>query len=124
MRFYGGIILPMALLLSACDTPELAPNAAGEASIARGRAAAVKLGCGACHAMPGIDWPRGRVGPSLDGFADRGLIAGKLPNRPDTLARFVRDAPALVPGTGMPAIAMSDDDASDLAAWLSSRDAR
>ncbi|MES2495834.1 MAG: c-type cytochrome [Pseudomonadota bacterium] len=114
----------MALLLSACDTPELAPNAAGEASIARGRAAAAKLGCGACHAMPGIDWPRGRVGPSLNGFADRGLIAGKLPNRLDILARFVRDAPALVPGTGMPAITMSDDDASDLAAWLSSLDAR
>jgi cytochrome c1 len=64
------------------------------------------------------------VGPSLEGFADRGLIAGRLPNRPDMLARFVRDAPSLVPGTAMPAIPMTDRDAADIAAWLGSLDGR
>lgn len=113
-----------ALLLSACDTPPLEPNEAPADSVARGRDAAVRLGCGVCHVMPGIDWPKGSVGPSLEGFADRGLIAGRLPNRPDTLARFVRDAPSLVPGTAMPAIPMTDRDAADTAAWLGSLDGR
>jgi cytochrome c553 len=35
---------------------------------ARGKAAAARLGCGACHDMPGVDWPKGRVGPPLAGF--------------------------------------------------------
>lgn len=112
----GGFIMVMAL--AGCESPSLAPNVASAASIARGRDAAVRHGCGACHAMPGIDWPRGTVGPDLERFADNGMIAGRLPNRPDTLARFVRDAPSLVPGTAMPAIAMSNRDAADIAAWL------
>ena len=63
--------------------------------------------------------------PAIDsgtaaGFGDRALIAGERPNRPAPLARFVRDAPALIPGTTMPAIAMSERDARDIAAWLSS----
>ena len=84
----------------------------------------MQLGCGACHILPGVDWPQGRAGPSLAGFGDRGLIAGRLPNRPDTLARFVRDAPSLVPGTAMPAMPMRDDEAADIAAWLSNLDGR
>jgi cytochrome c2 len=124
MRKTGGMIGSMALLLSACDTPQLVPSEAPVDSVARGRAVASRLGCGACHAMPGVGWPQGRVGPSLDGFAGRGLIAGRLPNRPDLLARFVRDAPALVPGSAMPAMPMSDADAADIAAWLGSLDGR
>ena len=49
---------------------------------------------------------------------DRGLIAGRLPNNPETLARFVRDAPSLVPGTPMPAMPMSEQEARDVAAYL------
>lgn len=114
----GGLILSTLILLAACDRVEMAPNAADAASIERGKQAAERLGCGACHMMPGIDWPRGRVGPSLAGFGDRTMIAGRLPNQPATLQRFVRDAPSLVPGTAMPAIPMSDRDAQDLSAWL------
>lgn len=116
----GGLILSTLILLAGCDRVEMAPNAADAASIERGKQAAERLGCGACHTMPGIDWPRGRVGPSLAGFGDRTMIAGRLPNQPETLQRFVRNAPSLVPGTAMPAIPMSDRDAQDLSAWLQS----
>jgi cytochrome c1 len=98
----------------------MVPNEADAAAIARGEAAAVRLGCGACHVLPGIEWPRGRVGPDLAGFGRRATIAGSVPNRPATLARFVRDAPRFVPEGAMPAVPMSDREARDLAAWLQS----
>ena len=77
-----------------------------------------KVGCGSCHDVPGIGWPQGRVGPALDGFADQALIAGKLPNRPDLLVAYVRDAPSLTPGTAMPAMPLSEAEARDVAAYL------
>lgn len=115
----GAMIGMTTLLLAGCDMPAVRPNQPADAEgVARGRDAAERLGCGACHAMPGIAWPRSPVGPSLEDFATRAMIAGRLPNRPDTLARFVRDAPALVPGTAMPAIPMRERDAEDIAAYL------
>lgn len=89
-----------------------------EASAARGREIIDRSGCGACHSIPGIRWPKGRLGPSLTGFAGQNLIAGQLPNRPDVLAAFVRDAPALVPETTMPAMPLSEGESRDVAAYL------
>lgn len=89
-----------------------------QASVARGLAAMERVGCGACHVIPGLRWPQGASGPSLEGFAAQGLIAGRLPNRPDMLAAFVRDAPATVPGTTMPAMPLSAQEARDVAAYL------
>jgi hypothetical protein len=37
---------------------------------------------------------------------------------PEVLVRFVRDAPSLAPDTAMPAIDMTDQQASDIAAYL------
>ena len=87
------------------------------ADAARGRAAMARAGCGACHDIPGV-WPKGRVGPPLADFARRSLIAGRLPNRPDILADFVRDAPRLVPGIAMPAMPLTEAEARDAAAAL------
>ena len=85
---------------------------------AAGLQAIERAGCGACHRIPGLDWPQGRVGPVLEGFAERGLIAGRLPNRPDVLAAYVRDAPALTPGTPMPAMPLTEQESRDVAAYL------
>ena len=89
-----------------------------EASAARGREVIARVGCGACHTIPGIGWPKGRLGPALHGFARGNLISGKLPNRPDILAAYVRDAPAVLPGTTMPAMPISEEEARDVAAYL------
>ena len=88
------------------------------ANAARGREAAVGAGCGSCHVIPGIGWPQGTLGPPLDGFASRNLIAGTLPNRPEILAAYIRNAPALVPGSAMPAMPVSAAEARDIAAFL------
>jgi cytochrome c2 len=117
----SGGALALVMVLGACESPQIEPNIASAQSIARGQEAAERLGCGACHVMPGIAWPQGRTGPSLERFAGNALIAGTLPNRPDVLARFVRDAPSQVPGSAMPAIAMSSRDAADIAAYLQAR---
>jgi cytochrome c1 len=67
--------------------------------------------------IPGV-WPEGALGPPLAGFAERTIIAGRLPNRPDLLARFIRDAPSVAPGTAMPAMPISEEESRDVAAFL------
>ena len=115
-----GMIIVLAALSAACAPVPIEAPVADAERIARGEAAAVRLGCGACHDMPGVTWPKGRLGPALAGFGDRPLIAGRLPNTVPTLAAFVRDAPILVPETAMPAVPMRDAEAQDIAAWLQS----
>ncbi len=88
------------------------------ADASRGKRAIERVGCASCHTIPGIGWPKGEAGPPLHGMAERALIAGRLANRPGILARFVRDAPALVPGTTMPAMPLSEEESRDVAAFL------
>lgn len=121
MIWKGGVAGSMLMILAACDPAPIEPPLADAASIARGKAAAQRLGCGACHELPGIDWPKGRIGPSLAGFGNRALIAGTLPNDLPRLAAFVADAPSQVPGSGMPAVPMDAGEAHDIAAWLQSQ---
>lgn len=84
----------------------------------RGRRAIAALECGACHEIPGVPGAWGHVGPPLAAYSGNVYIAGKHPNRPEVLIRFVRDAPSLAPDTAMPAIAMSEAQARDIAAYL------
>lgn len=112
------ITLIAALLLTGCQETKVQPNPADRESAVRGRVAAERLGCGACHVIPSV-WPKGKTGPSLAGFSRRGMIAGKLPNRPDTLTAFLLDPSA----TAMPKVPMTAADAADLAAFLHRPDA-
>ena len=104
--------------LAACDGPPDRTPTLGDADRARGRQLVVAHGCTACHAFPDVDWPRGGLGPSLEHFGRQGLIAGRLPNQPGVLMRFIRNAPALVPGIAMPAVSMTDQEARDVTAYL------
>ena len=92
---------------------------------ARGRAiiATGAHGCAACHTIPDIRFPAGIVGPPLGGLAQRGFIAGQLPNRPDVLIAFLRNPPALVPQTGMPDVGLTLEEARHIAAFLYSLEA-
>jgi cytochrome c len=84
----------------------------------RGRAALVRHECGVCHVIPGIGAAVGQVGPALDDYSRRPYVAGKFPNEPATLVRWIVDAPAMAPRTAMPAIEMSQQEARDIAAYL------
>lgn len=112
------IVMALALVLTGCKPPPERAQAMPTANASHGLKVIRQTGCGACHQIPGLSWPKGRLGPNLDGFAERTLIAGELPNRPDLLSRWVRNAPGLIPGTAMPAVPMSKEDARDVAAYL------
>jgi cytochrome c2 len=106
------------LLLAACKPPPDGRHHMPGADAAAGRAVVERVGCATCHDFPDIGWPRGAVGPALDGFAGQALIVGRIPNRPDLLAAFVRDAPAIVPGAAMPTMPITEEEARDVAAYL------
>lgn len=107
-----------ALALAACKPPPDQRQFVATADAANGKAVIGRVGCGSCHVIPGVRWPQGKVGPKLDGLAERALIAGQLPNEPDILAAYIRNAPALVPGSAMPAMPVTQAESRDIAAYL------
>jgi mono/diheme cytochrome c family protein len=111
-------MLPLVLAASGCKPPPEERTAMSLASAERGKAAIERAGCASCHTIPGIGWPEGKSAPALEGMDRRALIAGRLPNRPDLLAAFLRNAPALVPETTMPAMPLTEREAFDAAAYL------
>lgn len=46
------------------------------------------------------------------------MIAGELPNTPDNLVRWIKDPKLVEPGTAMPDLGLSDEQARDVAAYL------
>lgn len=126
-----GVLLVALLVggaaLGSCGTiGALVPGLVGSASepgarggdAERGRQAIVAYGCGACHVIPGVTGARGAVGPPLGGVGSRAIIAGRRPNTPENVARWIEDPPALAPGTAMPNLGVTAADAQDIAAYL------
>ncbi len=105
-------------LVAACKPPSESRWPDDPAAAKRGLAVIERVQCAACHHIPGVPWPKGRTGPSLEDFGDRGVIAGTLPNRPDVLAALVRNAPAVKPGSPMPSMPVTEEEARDIAAYL------
>lgn len=113
-----GIACLMALMLCACaDKSDPARTITG-ADADNGLAVMSRVGCSACHMIPGIAWPQGLSGPSLAGFAKNSMISGRFPNQPDVLVRWLIDAPSMAPSTGMPAMPLTQSEAQDVAAYL------
>lgn len=83
-----------------------------------GKDVIISKGCGACHVIPGVQGARGLVGPPLFFYGRRAIIAGELPNTPDNLVRWIKDPKAIEPGTAMPDLGLTDQQARDVAAYL------
>jgi cytochrome c1 len=84
----------------------------------RGRLALTQYGCQSCHMIKGVTGPRVYVGPPLEQFGERKFIAGRIPNTHDNLVRWIRNPQELDPLTAMPALEVTQQDASDMAAYL------
>jgi cytochrome c2 len=117
----AGVVL--ALALNGCggdSSSEIDRQAAamtgGEP--ARGKEAIGRYGCATCHTIPGVDGARGQVGPSLAGIAVRSYLAGKLPNTPPNMIRWIREPQEVQPGTAMPELGVTEQDGKDIAAYL------
>jgi cytochrome c len=86
----------------------------------------LQRGCGGCHTIPNIPGAAGTIGPNLGPNGDipplsaRPLIAGgAVPNNSvDDLAKWIMDPPSLKPGTAMPKLGLSADEAAAAAAYL------
>lgn len=120
----GTWALPVMLVVSACGQMSKPARTLAGADPARGLELVERVGCAACHVVPGVGWPQGRAGPSLEGFAARPMIAGRLPNQPNVLTAWLIDPASLSPETGMPPSPVSEAEARDIAAYLYTLDDR
>lgn len=84
----------------------------------RGRQVIIKKHCGSCHTIPGIPDARGLVGPPLFFFSRRTYIAGELPNTPANLVKWIYSPHSVEPGTAMPELGLTEQQARDVAAYL------
>ncbi|MNX23031.1 Cytochrome c [compost metagenome] len=66
--------------------------------------------CGACHAVTGVPGAVGAVGPKLDGIGKTRDVA--------FLTKWLQDPAAVKPGTTMPNLGLSEDEAKAIAEFL------
>lgn len=101
---------------SAAGLPRIDPKSIG--SVELGREFWIQKGCTGCHIAPGIP-NGGQIGPNQTHFSDRPTIAGgALPNTPEAVQRWLKDPPAVKPGTLMPNLSLTEDQIKDLTAFL------
>jgi cytochrome c2 len=76
--------------------------------------------CVGCHTIPGIPGATGTVGPNLGGVASRAKIAGGAVSNagPDDLKKWILNPAAQKPGTLMPNVGLTDDQATKIVAYL------
>ena len=117
VRAAAGLLAAMAV--AAC-VPGRGPGepTAVQGDPERGRRLLSQYQCGTCHTIPGVAASRGQVASTLAGFGQRSYIAGRLPNRGELLAQWIAHPQALVPGTTMPSMGVSPEDARHMAAYL------
>ncbi len=86
---------------------------------AQGRQLFATSACVGCHTIRGLSG--GRVGPDLTHVGSRRTIAGGiLTNTPEHLASWLRDPPAIKPGSLMPDLRLTDAQVAALVAYLTS----
>lgn len=112
------LLLALAPAMAAPGGTDSAPSVRADPE--RGRVLAARYHCGICHTIPGVPAARGRLAVPLSDFGLRSYIAGRIPNQPQMLMRWIADPRSLVPDTAMPDMGVTDADARDIAAYLGS----
>ena len=115
----GCFLIAVTLFLTGCagsftrrDYPEV------DGDRALGRRLIDEYGCSSCHTIPGVAGANATVGPPLTDWADRHYIAGNLQNTPENLISWIRNPQAIEPGTAMPDMGVTTEDAQHIAAFL------
>ena len=116
-------VLLLTFALACNDAEQPATSQAAAASPAgnaeRGKLLAAQYGCNVCHIVPGVEGPRGSLGPSLEGIASRPAISnGAVKNTPENLAQYIQNPASLNPQSTMPPLGLPAGDANDIAAYL------
>jgi cytochrome c len=123
LRPQAAALLAAALLaagwaVGCSQAPKLPPAEVADGNPARGVMLIVDYGCATCHIVPGIREADGLVGPPLNHMGQRSYIAGALPNTGPNMQRWIQDPQQIEPGTAMPALGVTPEDARDIAAYL------
>jgi cytochrome c2 len=106
-----------ATLAAAGCAPRTSPDVPG-GDPDRGAQTIANMGCGACHHIAGIPGANGMVGPPLDNVAQRGILAGEIPNTPENMVSWIRDPQSVEPTTAMPNLHLDEQSARDVVAYL------
>ena len=91
---------------------------------AEGEALFTAKGCGGCHTVNGLEGAGGKVGPDLTHVASRKTFAGAIFDFNDVnLRKWLRDPPGQKPmdpdnGQGMPNLGLSEEEITQLIAYL------
>ena len=113
------VLLAGGAWLAGCnETSRLPPREVTRGDPERGARLIVDYGCGSCHGIPGIAGADGLVGPPLDQFSRRSYIAGALPNSAENLTRWISEPQDIEPGTAMPDLGVTTEEARDITAYL------
>ena len=118
----GATVVVCTLLLGGC-LRDLDPRLGHRHTVAGGKskegpAAMRTYGCIRCHTVPGVTGANALVGPPLAGWSKRRFIAGRVPNEPEELVRWIVHPQGIKPGTAMPDLGVTETDARHIAAYL------
>jgi cytochrome c oxidase subunit 2 len=85
----------------------------------KGRETFLSLACVGCHTVQGTS-ASGKVGPELTHVASKKSIAGGVLSPVDeaNLTKWLKNPPAVKPGTLMPNLGLSDEQVRDIVQWL------
>jgi cytochrome c2 len=112
-------------LLAGCDQDRAAvPPAQRSGNGHAGQQLLLRYGCVACHRIPGLPDAQGQAGPPLERMAYRSYIGGVLPNTQQNMVRWIMHPRDVSPGTAMPELGVSADEARDMAAYLYRQESR
>lgn len=117
-RQAAGTATPLLVGMMAERLEAALPPQGFEGDRDRGRLLVEAYGCGSCHIIPGVRNSKGHVGPPLTRFGLRHYIAGAVLNTPDNLTAWLVAPEAVEPGTAMPSVGASPEEAADMAAYL------
>jgi cytochrome c len=115
-------LMTVAALASGCDRQNSNVVAASTQTNGAPKYLMIHYGCPTCHVIPGVPGAVGTVGPSLHGLPGRSYLAGKIPNTRANLELWISHPQQYEPGTAMPEMGVTADDARQIAAYLNTLD--
>jgi len=112
------VVVAVVVVSATVSEPLTRPDVVPWGDPERGQELMAEVGCNACHTVPGVQGADATVGPPLTRWSERVYIAGTLTNDPQNLLRWILDPDAIEPGTAMPDLGLTVQQAQNIVAYL------